>query len=140
MPKTLPRPLMQTVAQAIAAVANPTVPTGGPANLRAVVDRAPQDWRDDGFHYVTVTQVSPIAPDLPGDGGTLADGTLVQVSLWERRDREDPARLAAIVAALDGVRLSGLSTRGREVGTVRLVDPETDLIQHAGTYRYALPR
>jgi hypothetical protein len=138
--KHSPRDLIQAIAVALTAVANTTVPTGGPANLRAVVDRAPPSWRDDGYHYVTVTQVAPSAPAQRGDGATLTDSVLVQVSLWERRDREDPARLKAIVAALDGYNLPGQSYAGQEVGTLRLAESETDLIQHASTYRYPLAR
>jgi hypothetical protein len=138
--KHAPRDLIQAIAVAVSVLTNPTIPTGGPTNLRAVVDRAPHGWRDDGFHYVTVTQVSASAPALRGDGATLADTCIVQVSLWERRDREDPARLQAIIAALDGIALIGQSYAGTEVGTIRLIDLETDLIQHASTYRYPLAR
>jgi hypothetical protein len=138
--KHAPRDLLQSIAVAVSVLTNPTIPTGGPENLRAVVDRAPGEWRDDGFHYVTVTQVSASAPALRGDGATIVDSALVQVSLWERRDREDPARLQAIIDALDGTILTGQSYAGTEVGTIRLAGLETDIIQHAITYRYPLAR
>lgn len=143
MTRTVPRALLRDVAVALAAVANPAeVVDGnpGPANLRAVVDRAPAEWRTDGFHYVTVTQVSPIAPDLEGDGVPLADAGSVQVSLWETRAGEDEDRIDAIVAALDRVAVGGRALRGRVTGTLRLPDPDTDLIQHATTVRYPLAR
>lgn len=140
MTQETPRRLMRDVAVALAAVANPVVPAGGPAQLRAVVDRAPVEWRTDGFHYLTVTHVSPIAPDLTGDGEAITDATEIQVSLWETRELEDEARIEAVVAALDRVAIGGRPLRGRVVGTLRLPDPDTDLIQHATTVRYPLAR
>ena len=130
MTVTLPRDLLAAVAvQVLASTA-----------IRTVVDRAPVEWRTDGSAYCTVTQVSEIAPALVGDGVALADRSSVQVSLWETRAEETPARIAAVVAAVDGVALQGHGMFGRVAGIVRIPDPDTDLIQHAATVRYPLPR
>lgn len=128
-----PRELLRNVAVAVT-----------PA-VRAVVDRAPETWRnavwaDPSVPYATVTLPVPLAPELRGDGATLADGATVQVSTWETREAEDEAVVAAVVAALDGVRLPGHSYRGTVVEVVRLPDQEADLIQHAVDVRYALSR
>ena len=130
MTMTAPRDLLADVAV--------HVQTG--TGIRTVVDRAPVEWRTDGAAYVTVTLVTPVAPDLAGDGTTLVDAAAVQVSLWETRDDETPARTVALAGTLDAVALDGRPMYGRVSSVVRMTDPGTDLIQHATTVRYPLPR
>ena len=106
------------------------------SGIRAVADRAPVAWREDGAPFVTVIQPTPFSPALTGAGSVLTDTTTVQVSLWEDRAVEDPTRVDDLVAALDGVRLPGDGVAGRVVGVLRLPDPEADVIQSAIDVRY----
>lgn len=129
MPPVAPRTLLAGVAERV------TDETG----LVASADRAPLNA---AVPYVTVRQVSPHAPELSGDNATLAEATLVQASLFETRDGEDPARVAALVTALDGAKIATVTGgySGRVQAVARLPDPETDVIHHAVTLRYVLPR
>lgn len=124
---------MQTPMEILAAVAERV--TAATA-LRAVAGRALTSWRDDVDPYVVVTDVSGRAPALRGDGVTIADGGLVQASLFESADDEDGARLEALVAAVDGYALPGQSYRGVVESVVRLAADGTDNVQHAVTIRY----
>lgn len=109
--------------------------------LRAVARRAPLDWRDDptGAPYVVTTQVSPIAPELRGDGSTVRESLSIQASLWETEGDTDDARIAGLVAALDGTWLD-VDVRGTVVETVLVPDPDGSAIHHAVTVRYLVSR
>lgn len=111
---------------------------GAASGLEATADRR----RLGGIlPAVTVSQVTPSTPTLPGDGRLgAAEAIVLQVSVWQTRDDEDDARISSIIAALDGVKPAGGGYAMHVEGTLRLPDPEDDVIQTAISLRYARSR
>lgn len=134
-----PLQIASDVAEALAAAAP------GP-ELRSTVGRLPDGWTldgedaDGGRHYVIVRPVDT-APDFAGDGKTITDAALVTIDLYEHEAHEDPARVVAIITAIDRVKLPGHSYAGRLEGLTRAPDPDADdVVRHVGTARYPVSR
>jgi len=72
-------------------------------------------------------------PLMNGDGGTLYTRTEVQVSVWELSSAEDGTVKAAVVAALDGVKLD--NRRLKFMSSQRL-EEDGDLIHTPISFSY----
>ena len=131
MPTLAPISILASVARHVQAT------TG----IRASARRAPLAWRDgtDPGPYVVVTQVSPFAPALRGDGVTLRDVGTVQASLWEAETAQDDARLESLLDALDGSMID-LDLVGTVLETSLVPDEDTTQVHHALTVRYLVSR
>lgn len=110
--------------------------------IKSVAVRAPSSWRTGTDPYVVVTEVSPVASELRGDGTTIRDVVDVQVSLYERSGADDPARVIAIIDALEGKRPNALADVGSgDVTGWRLVpSPDDDDVHHAIEVAYRARR
>lgn len=130
-----PLDLLEAVARRV------TAATG----IRAVAHRAPLAWRDrsDPGPYAVVTQVSPWSPTLRGDGTTIRDRTVVQVSLWqtaaEAAAGTDAGRIASIVAALESTALD-LGVVGHAVEAFLVPEPDSDDVHHVVEVAYLAAR
>lgn len=104
-------------------------------DLPASSDRAPIGA---AVPYATVTSVTGPRPTLAGDNTAQAYTALVQVSLWQAPGAVSGPLLRELVAALDNVALPGHPYRGRLVSIDPIPEPESDVVHHALTLRYAL--
>jgi hypothetical protein len=111
------------------------------AGITALGGRIALDEKRENETYPNVTMVPDISvvPALRGDQHTIGRSHQGQVDLWQTVADEDDALLAAVVAAIDGLKMtpdSGL-LRVQVTQWVRLQDPDFDVIHHAITYSMA---
>lgn len=105
---------------------------------RVYRDEPPEDPNGGpAFPYSTIFEDVERSVELPGDGGTLARRTVVQVDLWQLASVEDDDLADQLVSALDGVRLANGALRMRVRGRTRFPEDRagTDdrIIHHAIT-------
>lgn len=100
---------------------------------RCFKDAAPEN---PTFPYLVLHTISGPLPILLGDGKTEARETTVQVSLWEKIDKEDEAIRLALLNALDSAALepeAGTVYGCRVHDTQRLSEPANKVVQTALT-------
>jgi hypothetical protein len=104
---------------------------------RVWADRAPAGAT---LPYLTVTDAITVNPAISGDGSSWTMWSRqMQVSVWERASAEDPAVLRKAVALLAGVdlRVDGFATRIRVDSVTRILEEDTNIVQHALTLSLA---
>lgn len=100
---------------AVVAAVGAVIPNGDPV----FVDGSPNDA---GFPHAVIYWAIDDSPRLSGDGGDIARGTQFQVTLRETAEAENGDLAAAVIVALNGVKIGG--RRVRVYGAPRQVDPE----------------
>jgi hypothetical protein len=100
------------IGTAVIAVVNAWAHATPVASNGVWLDEAPDDTT---FPYVTVFPGLASPPELLGDGETIAEAELVQVSLWQQRSSEDLDLESSLRRALDKANLKaacpGLAVR-----------------------------
>lgn len=91
--------------------------------------------------FVRIVNEFGRAPNLAGDGQTLATRRQFQLSLWQSFAAEDDTLTDAVIAAIDGLRVTSVSgyTHVAFEFSFRLEEREAGLAQHALTFSVSQP-
>ncbi len=121
-----------TVRSEIVAVLDAVTPLGE----RVFADTPPEDTP---YPCAAVLVDQAEFPMLSGDAQTDWWRQTGQVSVWQTIEDEDATLVAAVRAALDGLKVEA-GLRVRVSGIVRFPDPDYPIVQHAITLTVAVPR
>jgi hypothetical protein len=94
---------------------------------------------DEEYPNVSMVPDVTVAPGLRGDQRTLASIHQGQVDLWQASEDEDDDLRDAVLAAIDGLKMTASAglLRLQVTSWTRLDDPDFDVVHHAITYSMA---
>ena len=97
---------MSSVAAAVKAL---VVGANTPVGPRVYRRRAPEKIPTADYPYSTFVFPVSSVTDMRGDGRTLTSLDRMQIDVWQLADSEDEAVVAAVTAAVDDQKLSGIT-------------------------------